>query len=122
MIDPIGMNGGAMMAYRKIQLNDSVTMQVIEFTEQMMSARFWFAGKGFDGTHQHSNEEVNVVLNGEFMATNGSEQYPAHPGQVVQVAPNTEHNMECLTPTGEMISVWTPVRQDLIKYALTEEM
>ena len=110
-----------MKAYKKFKLNDDVTIQIISITDQMMSAKFWFTGKGFASTHHHPHEEINVVLNGEFMATNGSERYAARPGQVVCVAPNVEHDMACLTATGEMLSIWTPPRRDLIdKFAQTE--
>lgn len=86
-----------------------------------MSARFWFTGKGFASTHHHLSEEVNVVVSGEFIATVGQLRYPVYPGQVVCVAPNVEHDMQCQTPVGEMISTWTPPRADLIeKYAQHE--
>jgi mannose-6-phosphate isomerase-like protein (cupin superfamily) len=104
-----------MKTYKKVKLNDDVTMQIISISEQMMSARFWFTGKGFGSTHHHSNEEVNVVINGDFIATNGAEQFPVYAGQTVCVAPDVEHDMRCLTPVGEMISTWTPPRKDLIE-------
>jgi mannose-6-phosphate isomerase-like protein (cupin superfamily) len=109
-----------MTTYKKFKLNDDITMQIISVTDEMMSARFWFSGKGFPSTHQHVNEELNVVLNGEFVATNGSQTFPVHAGQAVAVASAVEHNMACQTPTGEMISTWTPARQDLLQYAQTE--
>ncbi|MFJ5282956.1 cupin domain-containing protein [Pseudomonas sp. NPDC088429] len=110
-----------MKTYKKFKLNDDVSLQIISISEHMLTARFWFTGKGFGSTHHHTNEEVNVVINGEFIATNGDEQFPVYPGQAVCVAPNVEHDMRCLTPVGEMISTWTPPRQDLIeKFAQPE--
>lgn len=44
------------------------------------------------------------------------------PGQVAKIMANDEHNLECLTKTGEVIGVWTPARQDFIeKYAELEK-
>lgn len=101
--------------FRKYQLTETVTMQMISYTDEMMSARFWFSGKGFDGTHHHVHQEINIVVAGEFEATRGSEQYKVRPGQVVVIPPEVEHNMECLSGAGEMVSVWTPARRDLIE-------
>lgn len=100
--------------YKKYKLNDDVTIQVLSVSEQLMTAKFWFSGKGFDGTHHHFNPEINVVTAGEFEATRGSEKFRVHAGQMVAVAPDVEHNMECLSPTGEMISTWTPPRKDIL--------
>lgn len=101
--------------YKKYPINESVTIQMISHTEEMMSARFWFSGKGFDGAHHHLSQEINIVVAGEFEATRGDEKYRVHQGQVVVIAPDVEHNMECLSAAGEMVSVWTPSRQDLIE-------
>ncbi|GEM_PF-975680 len=101
--------------FKKYRLTDTVTMQMISFTDEMMSARFWFSGKGFDSTHHHVNQEINVVVAGEFEATRGGEKYKVYPGQAVVVPSDVEHNMECLSGTGEMVSVWTPARQDFLK-------
>lgn len=100
--------------FKKYQLNEHITMQVLSYTEQMMMAKFWFTGPGFPGTHNHSNEETDTVVAGRFEATNGVEVFPVEVGEGIQVAPSVEHNMKCLTPTGEMVTVWTPARQDLI--------
>lgn len=107
--------------YKKYKLNEYVTLQVLSYTAEMMTAKLWFSGKGFDGTHHHSNQEVNIVTAGEFEATNGDEKVKVYPGQAVTITSDFEHNMECLTPTGEMLTCWTPARQDIIeKYTGTE--
>jgi len=108
--------------FKKYKLNDYVTIQVIAYTEQMMTAKFWFTGKGFDGTHHHLHQEVDVVTAGIFEAYNAGEKYKVYPGQAVIVSSDKEHNMECLTPIGEMISIWTSARQDIIeKYTELED-
>lgn len=107
--------------FKKYKLNESVTMQVIDYTGEMMTAKIWFSGKGFDGTHHHLNQEVNIVVSGEFEATCGEEKFKVYPGQVVNVPSDKEHDMACLTPNGSMITVWTPARKDIIeKYTETE--
>ncbi|KRG70072.1 cupin domain-containing protein [Pseudoxanthomonas dokdonensis] len=101
--------------YKKYQLNEHITMQVISYTEQLMIAKFWFTGPGFPTTHHHPNEETDVIVSGRFEAVNGEHRHLMYPGDATQVAANVEHNTICLSPTGEMISSWTPARQDLIE-------
>lgn len=107
--------------YKKYKLNEFVTLQVLSYTDEMMVAKLWFSGKGFEGTHHHSNQEVNIVTGDEFEATNGPEKIKVYPGQAVKVPADFEHNMECLSPTGEMVTVWTPARQDIIEKYTEQE-
>lgn len=108
--------------YKKYKLNDTVTMQLLHYNDEMMTAQLWFSGPGFMGTHHHSNLEMNVVISGLFEATNGQEKYLVHPGETVFITDTYEHNMECLSPTGSMISVWTPARKEFIEqYSELEE-
>jgi len=105
--------------YRKVTLSDGVTLQILGYSDVMLTAQLWFEGKGFPGTHHHENEEVNVVIAGEFMATLGDRQFPAGVGVAVRVPSNVEHNMECVSGTASMISTWSPPRQDFIdKFAI----
>jgi len=101
--------------YKKYKLTDTLTIQVLAYTDQMLTAKFWFSGPGFPDTHHHRNEEVNVVIAGEFEATHGTEKFRVHAGDAVTVSPDFEHNMECLSPTGVMVSTWTPARKDIIE-------
>ena len=41
--------------YKKYKLNEFVTLQVLSYTDEMMVAKLWFSGKGFDSTHHHGN-------------------------------------------------------------------
>lgn len=107
--------------YKKYKLNDDVTLQVISYTEEMMIARLWFTGKGFSGTHHHLNQEANTVISGKFEATNGDTKSILTAGESVHVYTDLPHNLECLTPTGEIITCWTPARKDIIEnYTETE--
>ncbi|MBL7711930.1 MAG: cupin domain-containing protein [Chitinophagaceae bacterium] len=102
--------------FKQYKLNDSVTIQVLSYNEEMTTAQFWFNGKGFDNLdHHHPHHEVNIVLAGEFNATNGMEQQKVFPGQVVSIPAGAVHDMECLSPAGSMITVWTPARKDIIE-------
>lgn len=107
--------------YKKYRLNDDVTLQVVSYTDEMMIARLWFTGKGFDGTHHHLSQEANTVISGKFEATNGSEKVILTAGESVHIHTDLPHNLECITPTGEIITCWTPARKDIIeKFTETE--
>ncbi|HYP84793.1 cupin domain-containing protein [Variovorax sp.] len=101
--------------FKKYKINDDITLQVISYSDDATSARLWFTGPGFPSTHHHLHTETNVVVSGEFEATSGDRVYKAAAGETVRIESNVEHNMKCLTPTAEMISSWTPARQDLIE-------
>jgi len=101
--------------YKKYKLTDDITMQVIAYTEDMMLAKYWFTGPGYLTTHHHPNEETDVIVAGEFEATNGTAKHRVKVGDAMQVAAGVEHNMQCLTPTGEMVATWTPARRDIIE-------
>ncbi|GEN25110.1 cupin domain-containing protein [Halomonas cupida] len=108
--------------FKKYKLNDDVTLQMVSYTEEMMVARLWFTGKGFEGTHHHFNQEANIVISGKFEATNGDQKVLLTAGDSVLVHSEDPHNLECLTPTGEILTCWTPARADIIeKYAEREE-
>ncbi len=105
--------------YKKFALTDQVSLQILGYSDVMLTAQLWFEGKGFADTHHHHNEEVNVVVAGEFMATMGDQQFPVGVGSAVRVPSNVEHNMECVSGTASMISTWSPPRQDFIdKFAV----
>ncbi|MGN6493294.1 MAG: cupin domain-containing protein [Agriterribacter sp.] len=107
--------------FKKYKLNEDVTLQVISYTNELMIARLWFTGRGFNDPHHHINQEANTVLSGKFEATNGSEKTILTAGESVHVYTDLPHNLECLTPTGEIITCWTPARKDIIeKYTEVE--
>lgn len=101
--------------YKQYKVNDEVTIQVISYTKEMMIAHLWFTGKGFTLAHHHLNQEANTVLSGKFEATNGDEKTILTAGETMHVYSDLPHNIACLTPTGEIITCWTPARQDIIE-------
>lgn len=101
--------------YKKYQLNDEVTLQVVAYTREMMVAKLQFSGKGFEGTHFHLNQEANIVVSGEFEATHGEEKIILNAGDSVLVRSNIPHNLACLSPAGEVLTCWTPAREDIIE-------
>ncbi|QEM83351.1 cupin domain-containing protein [Halomonas binhaiensis] len=101
--------------YKKYKLSDDVTIQVLSCSDQQLTAKLWFSGKGFPSGHHHPNEEVNVFVSGEFNAINGSEVIQVGAGDAVTIPPGVEHNLECLSGEGVLISTWTPPRKDFME-------
>lgn len=103
--------------------NGDTTLQVVSHSEHMLVARVWFSGEGFtDSNHHHDNEEVDTVISGQFLATNGGEETILNPGDSVHILPNDRHTLRLLTPTGQICSCWMPPRADLLeKYTELEE-
>lgn len=103
-----------MEKYQKYALSDEVEIQILSLSEQSMTAKLWFNGKGFPSSHHHQSEETNVFVAGEFEALKGDERVIVKTGDMVFVESDVEHNLTCLSGKGEVITTWTPPRQDFI--------
>lgn len=96
--------------------NKDITLQVVSQTGHMHVAKVWFSGKGFDEPdHRPLNEEVDIVVFGQFRATGGGKERVLNPGISVHVPPNDKHSIQLLSPTGKICSRWMPPREDLIE-------
>lgn len=61
--------------------------------------------------HSHPNEQVTIVLSGEFEFTIGGEVARASPGQVAIVPSNVEHSGLAVTDC-HLMDVFYPVRKE----------
>lgn len=112
-----------MKAYKKYKLTSDITLQLVSYTDELMVARVWFSGKGFDDPdHHHLNQEIDTVISGKFAASVDEKSTVLSAGESVHVRPGEKHSLQCLTPTGEIVACWSPARKDIIeKYAELED-
>lgn len=67
----------------------------------------------FAPTHAHPNEQSGYVISGKYRITiDGKEEY-LNPGDSYAIPENVPHSMEVIE-AGEVIDVFTPVRQDYL--------
>ncbi|MFV0576839.1 MAG: cupin domain-containing protein [Vibrio sp.] len=100
--------------YEKYPLSKDISIQILNISEQSLTAKLWFTGEGSPVPHHHESEEVNVFISGEFVALKGEVRTHVIPGDIAFVESNVEHNLICLSGQGEVITTWTPPRQEFI--------
>lgn len=101
---------------KKYNLTDELEIQILNCTEQAMTAKLWFNGRGPESTHHHASEEVNVFIEGEFDAIYKDTITKVTTGDSVFIPSNDEHGLHCLSGKGVIITTWSPPRQDFMKF------
>ena len=81
-------------------------------SESMTFGHYEFAAGSSIHEHQHPNEEVWNVVEGQLEVTIGGKKQVAGPGCVAIVPPNTAHSVRAITD-GKAIVADSPVRTDL---------
>jgi quercetin dioxygenase-like cupin family protein len=82
--------------------------------EQVQLVRTELAAGMFFEIHQHPQEQMSYVLEGELEVTVGSEVYRVGPGQVVHLRPNVPHSTRIIgAGPACTLEVFAPPRVDL---------
>lgn len=77
-----------------------------------MSIAFWEVEEGAKiPEHNHVNEQVMHVLEGEFEFTLDGDTKTYKPGDLAIIAPNVKHSGMALTPC-KLMDVFSPVREE----------
>jgi quercetin dioxygenase-like cupin family protein len=72
-----------------------------------------FKEADFAPFHKHPNEQSGYVISGRYKLLFDNQAYIISQGDSYSIPSNTEHSMEIIEP-GEIIDVFTPVRQDYL--------
>lgn len=72
--------------------------------------------KGQEGTvHTHPHTQATYILNGEFESNLNGVKKILHAGEIVYTKGNVPHGLICLSETGEILDIFTPMREDFVK-------
>lgn len=63
--------------------------------------------------HKHPNEQSGYVISGRYKLKFGGEVYELAEGDSYSIPSNMEHSIEILE-AGEVVDVFTPIRQDYL--------
>ena len=79
--------------------------------EQMMFSH-WTIEKGAQlPDHHHANEQISILIEGQFEFTLEGEQYLIEPGMVVLIPAEAVHSGYALTDC-KIIDIFYPIRED----------
>ena len=94
----------------------AVDIKLLANSPQATVAELQFKAGEKAATHKHPHEEYNYVVKGEFDCMSDGSVMRLRPGDAIAVAPNTEHNLHCVSDTdGLIVTFWTPSRTDFIE-------
>lgn len=79
---------------------------------ETMSLVFWDIDKNAEvPEHNHMNEQVMHVIEGEFQLTLEGASKTYYPGDIVVIAPHKTHSGKALTPC-KLLDVFSPPREE----------
>ena len=90
-----------------------VSFDVLAVGEKSMVTKMNYKKGDFASAHAHPNEQSGYVISGKYrIMIDGKEEY-LNPGDSYAIPENVPHSMEVIE-AGEVIDVFTPVRQDYL--------
>lgn len=95
------------------QLNESLARKVIS-GERIMLAHVYLDKGSVVPMHQHENEQLTYILEGElkfWIGSEGSEPVFVKAGEVLMIPPNVPHKAEAIEDTLD-VDIFSPPRQD----------
>jgi quercetin dioxygenase-like cupin family protein len=90
-----------------------VQFQVLAVGPKTMVSKMLYKANDSVPFHKHSNEQSGYVISGRYRLKFGQYDQVIGPGDSYAIPENIEHGIEILEP-GEVIDVFTPVRQDYL--------
>lgn len=88
--------------------------QILGYDENLMLVKMHF-DKGAIGTlHTHPHSQCTYVITGKYEFTIGNETKVVQKGDSMYINPDEVHGIKCLEE-GEVIDVFSPVRDDFLK-------
>lgn len=90
-----------------------VDFEVLATGKESMVTKMLYKASDSVPFHKHPNEQNGYVITGEYKLMFDEKEYMLTNGDSYSIPANMEHSMEILI-AGEVIDVFTPVRQDYL--------
>lgn len=90
-----------------------VSLDSLAVGKKSMVTKMNYVTGNFAATHTHPHEQSGYVISGKYCLTIEDQKYELHPGDSYAVPGNIPHSFEVLEG-GEVIDVFTPVREDYL--------
>ncbi len=98
---------------KKMELFPGIDAQIFP-GKQIMVMRVSLEQGAIATAHDHSHEQISIVLQGEMEFTIGEEQKTLKTGDAVVIPSDVTHSAKAIVKC-ELIEVFSPVREDLVK-------
>ena len=104
-------------------INDSIEWEevapgmkrkILGYDDKIMMVRVHFDKGGIGARHKHFHSQTTYVVSGKFEVSMGDEKKVLGAGDGFYVPPDLEHGAVCLEE-GELIDVFSPIREDFMK-------
>ena len=92
---------------------NGVDIDVMALGKDMMLAKMLFKESDIVPLHKHPNEQIGYVISGKYKLNVDDQQYDLEAGDSYSVPENVEHSLEIIK-VGEIIDVFSPIRQDYL--------
>ena len=90
-----------------------VDFVVLSIGKDSMVAKMLYKATDFVPFHKHPNEQSGYVISGKYKLKFGGEEYLLSEGDTYSIPANVEHSIEIIE-AGEVVDVFTPIRQDYL--------
>jgi quercetin dioxygenase-like cupin family protein len=90
-----------------------VDFEILAIGKKSMVTKMLFKESDFAPFHKHPNEQNGYVISGQYKLIFDNKEYIIAGGDSYSIPADMEHSMEIIEP-GEIIDVFTPVRQDYL--------
>ena len=95
-------------------ISEGITKKMLAYGGVLMSTEIAFE-EGVDGIHHHhEQEQIVYILDGKFEFTVDDITQICSKGDTVYIPSNISHQGKC-TEKGRLLSLFTPLREDLIR-------
>lgn len=97
----------------KKRIFKGVNLDSLAVGEKSMVAKMNYVEGDFATLHQHPHEQVGYVISGKYQMVVDGQEYELNPGDSYAIPGNTPHSFRVIEG-GEVIDVFTPVREDYL--------
>jgi quercetin dioxygenase-like cupin family protein len=90
-----------------------VLMDILAVGEKSMVAKMNYIKGNYASTHAHPNEQSGYVISGKYRLKTETLDVELNPGDSYSIPENVPHSFEVIEG-GEVIDVFTPIREDYL--------
>lgn len=97
----------------KRRMFKGVSLDSLAVGEKSIVCKMNYVVGNFATEHSHPHEQSGYVISGIYRMTENGREYILHPGDSYAIPGDTPHSFEVLEG-GEVIDVFTPIREDYL--------